>query len=175
MAGLVGGGVGGGRAGSALLSSLDALARTASALADTKVADSVAAASDGVSSTPPFLKLRPDPDEDVVFSGTAGFSASFPSASDNPPSAATPPQRSSSSLSPPSNHDGVTATSPLSSLSPVKALAAASALTSSTSLKNKPNRLGSVKRLEVGRPAGLYAPTKPRVTQIRFKCYQRIT
>lgn len=169
MAGLVGGGVGGGRAGSALLSSLDALARTASALADTKVADSVAAASDGVSSTPPFLKLRPDPDEDVVFSGTAGFSASFPSAS------VKPPRRSSSSLSPPSNHHGVTATSPLSSLSPVKALAAASALTSSTSLKNKPNRLGSVKRLEVGRPAGLYAPAKPRVTQIVFKCYQRIT
>ena len=119
VTGLVGGGVGAGRADSVLLSSLDALARTSEDWGNTR---------DGASSPPPFLKLRPDPDEDVIFSGGAGFSSSSPSPINSPSGATPPPRRSESS--------------------PIKSQAATSPLlVRSNSLK----RMGSVKRLEVGK------------------------
>jgi hypothetical protein len=62
VAGLVGAGVGEGRADHALLSSLDALARV-SALSSGGGATDLAL---GRSSPSPFLKLQPDPDESFV-------------------------------------------------------------------------------------------------------------
>lgn len=142
VTGLVGGGVGAGRADSTLLSSLDALARTSGDSGDRR---------DGASSPPPFLKLHPDPDEDVIFSGGAGFSSS-PS-SNHAPSAATPPPRSSES-SPFSPTFKVPTLSPLS---PVKSQSATSPLLArSNSLK----RMGSVKRLEVGKQRKSYSSTR---------------
>ena len=122
VAGLVGGGVGGGRAGRTLLYALDGLARTSPS---TSVVECEGA---GASSPPPFLRLIPDPDEEVAFTGSTDRAVPV---TDSPPSAATPPS---------GTHSGVHARG-LSPLSPNKATERALTATS-------PKRLSSVRRLE---------------------------